>query len=81
MRKRMLMRKSGRNSRAINTSGGGVSDPKAISDIGHLRQLLDIIKAVDNGHPPSIDGMEARKAVELVLAIYASAKNKRIVYL
>jgi predicted dehydrogenase len=64
-----------------NSSGGGVSDPKAISDIGHLRQLLDIIKAVDNGHPPSIDGMEARKAVELVLAIYASAKNKRIVYL
>ncbi len=64
-----------------NSTGGGVSDPKAISDIGHLRQLLDIIKAVDNGHPPSVDGMEARKAVELVLAIYASAKNKRIVYL
>jgi UDP-N-acetyl-2-amino-2-deoxyglucuronate dehydrogenase len=64
-----------------NSSGGGVSDPRAISDIGHLRQLLDIIKAVDNGHPPAIDGMEARKAVELVLAIYASAKNKRIVYL
>jgi predicted dehydrogenase len=64
-----------------NSSGGGVSDPKAISDIGHLRQLLDIIKAVDNGHPPLIDGIEARNAVELVLAIYASAKNKRIVYL
>jgi len=64
-----------------NSSGGGVSDPKAISDIGHLRQLLDIIKAVDNGHPPAIDAIEARKAVELVLAIYASARNKRIVYL
>jgi predicted dehydrogenase len=64
-----------------NSSGGGVSDPKAIGDIGHLRQLLDIIKAIDNGHKPSIDGMEARKAVELVLAIYASARNKRIVYL
>ena len=62
-------------------SGGGVSDPKAISDIGHLRQLLDIVKSLDNGHPPSIDAMEARKAVELVLAIYASAKNKRIVYI
>lgn len=64
-----------------NQSGGGVSDPKAISDIGHLRQLLDILKAVDNGHPPSVDANEARKAVELVLAIYASARNKRIVYL
>ena len=65
----------------INASGGGVSDPKAISDIGHLRQLLDIIKAVDNGHQPAIDAIEARKAVELVLAIYSSARNKRIVYL
>jgi predicted dehydrogenase len=64
-----------------NQSGGGVSDPRAISDIGHLRQLLDILKAVENGHPPSIDAVEARKAVELVLAIYASARNKRIVYL
>lgn len=64
-----------------NSSGGGVSDPTAISDIGHLRQLLDIIKSVDNGHPPAIDALEARKAVELVLAIYASARNKRIVYL
>ena len=62
-------------------SGGGVSDPKAISDIGHLRQLLDVLKALDNGHPQSVDAMEARKAVELVLAIYASARNKRIVYL
>lgn len=64
-----------------NQSGGGVSDPKAISDIGHLRQLLDILKSLDNGHPPAIDAPEARKAVELVLAIYASARNKRIVYL
>jgi UDP-N-acetyl-2-amino-2-deoxyglucuronate dehydrogenase len=64
-----------------NQAGGGVSDPKAISDIGHLRQLLDILKALDNGHPPAVDALEARKAVELVLAIYASARNKRIVYL
>ncbi len=64
-----------------NNTGGGVSDPKAISDIGHLRQLLDILQALDNGHPPAVDAMEARKAVELVLAIYASARNKRIVYL
>lgn len=66
---------------AINNSGGGVSDPKAISDIGHLRQLLDIIKSIENGNPPAIDALEARNAVELVLAIYSSARNKRIVYL
>ena len=64
-----------------NDSGGGVSDPKAISDIGHLRQLLDIIKSIENGNPPAIDAVEARSAVELVLAVYTSARNKRIVYL
>jgi len=64
-----------------NVTGGGVSDPKAISDLGHLRQFLNIVKAVDKGHPPAVDAPEARKAVELVLAIYASSKNKRIVYL
>jgi len=64
-----------------NNSGGGVSDPKAISDIGHLRQLLDIIKSIENGNPPAIDALEARSAVELVLAVYTSARNKRIVYL
>ena len=64
-----------------NNSGGGVTDPKAISDIGHLRQFLDILKAIENDHPPTVDAIEARRAVELVLAIYASARNKRIVYL
>jgi UDP-N-acetyl-2-amino-2-deoxyglucuronate dehydrogenase len=64
-----------------NNSGGGVSDPKAIGDIGHLRQLLDIIKSIENGNPPAIDALEARNAVEIVLAIYTSARNKKIVYL
>ncbi|MDP4224158.1 MAG: Gfo/Idh/MocA family oxidoreductase [Bacteroidota bacterium] len=62
-------------------SGGGVSDPKAISDVGHLRQILDIIKSIDNGHLPAIDSIEARKAVEIVLAIYESARKNKVVYL
>ncbi len=62
-------------------SGGGVSDPKAISDAGHLRQILDIIRSIDNGHSPAVDGIEARKAVEIVLAVYESARRKKVVYL
>lgn len=64
-----------------NVSGGGVSDPKAISDTGHIRQFHDIIEAIDNGRPPAIDAVEARKAVEIILAIYKSANEKRIVNL
>ncbi len=66
---------------AGNTSGGGVSDPKAISDTGHIRQFNEITAAIDNGISPSIDAVEARKAVEIVVAIYRSAREKRIVYL
>jgi UDP-N-acetyl-2-amino-2-deoxyglucuronate dehydrogenase len=64
-----------------NNTGGGVSDPKAIGDIGHLRQLLDIIKSIENSNPPAIDAIEARNAIEIVIAIYTSARNKKIVYL
>ena len=64
-----------------NASGGGVSDPKAISDTGHIRQFMDIVRAIDSGTPPAIDAAEARKAVEIVLAIYRSANENKIVYL
>ena len=63
------------------SSGGGVSDPKAISDEGHIRQFLDITEAIDARRKPAIDAVEARKAVELVLAIYESAAKNRIIYL
>lgn len=64
-----------------HSSGGGVSDPKAISDEGHIRQFLDITKAIDERSKPAIDAVEARKAVELVLAIYESAAKSRIIHL
>lgn len=62
-------------------SGGGVSDPKAISDIGHIRQISDFTEALDKGRLPAVDGTEARKAVEIALAVYKSAKLKQVVYL
>ena len=43
--------------------------------------MLDIIQSIEKGLPPPVDAIEAKKAVELVLAIYSSAGNKRIVYL
>ncbi|MBN1108177.1 MAG: Gfo/Idh/MocA family oxidoreductase [Bacteroidales bacterium] len=64
-----------------NVTGGGVSDPKAISDTGHIRQFIDITSAIDRGVAPAIDAEEARKAVEIVLAVYRSANEKRVVYL
>lgn len=67
-------------SRTSSTSGGA-SDPKAISHVGHTRQLADFVRAVRTGNPPLVDGPEGRKAVEIILAIYQSQATGKVVKL
>ncbi|MFO1020817.1 MAG: Gfo/Idh/MocA family oxidoreductase [Planctomycetales bacterium] len=57
--------------------GGGASNPAAISYAGHRDQLKDFIKAIHTGSKPLVDGAEGRKSVEIILAIYQSAKTGR----
>ena len=66
---------------AKTTSGGGASDPTAISYTGHMKQLKDFIKAIQTGCKPLVDGEEGRKSVEIILAIYKSAWTGRRVEL
>lgn len=66
---------------ASNKQGGGVSDPRAISDLGHIRQISDMIRAVETGCPPFIDAVEARKTIEIVIAVYESALTGKTVSL
>ncbi|HJQ28200.1 MAG TPA: Gfo/Idh/MocA family oxidoreductase [Rubrobacter sp.] len=47
----------------------------------HERQLRAIFTALDNGSEPPIPGEEARKAVEIILGIYRSAREGEVVYL
>lgn len=61
--------------------GGGAADPKAISAEGHRLQMQDFVDAIRENRAPAIPGAEGRKAVELVLAIYKSAKTGRKVAL
>jgi predicted dehydrogenase len=56
-------------------TGGGAADPAAISFEGHRRQFEEFISALEQGRSPLVDGREAKKAVEIIQAIYASAKN------
>jgi len=65
--------------RALQTSsiGGGASDPKAISTEGHRVQMQDMVDAIRENRPPTIPGEEGRKAVQLILAIYKSARTGR----
>lgn len=51
----------------------GAGSPTAISFEGHLRQIQDLIDAINEDRPHAIDGHEGRKAVALVNALYSSA--------
>lgn len=61
--------------------GGGVADPAAITHENHTRNISAFLNALDTQTKFMIDGREARKAVELILAIYKSAKLKKPVNL
>lgn len=58
-------------------TGGGASDPSAIGYHGHQAQFQDLCRAIDEGRTPLVDGPEARKSVQIILAIYESAKSGR----
>jgi UDP-N-acetyl-2-amino-2-deoxyglucuronate dehydrogenase len=62
-------------------TGGGAADPAAISFEGHRRQFQEFITALDEGRPPLVDGPEAKKAVEIIQAIYTSAEKGKPVQL
>ncbi len=62
-------------------SGGGASDPGAISFRPHQWQFEDFIKSLDSGKKSAVEGDEGRKAVEIILAVYESADKGREVSL
>ena len=61
--------------------GSGSSDPMAFSPENHRRQLVDFTKAIAGGTKPTVDGVEGRKSVEIILAAYKSAESGRRVAL
>ena len=64
-----------RHAKIDPTAGGGAGAANAITHHGHLRQIQDLIDAVRENRPVAIDGHEARKAVALIRALYASAER------
>lgn len=59
----------------VTNQEGGSNDPKSISNQGHYIFVDDIIQAVREDRDPLVSGEEARKAVDLILAIYESART------
>lgn len=62
-------------------TGGGAADPAAIGHHAHAALFRDVLASITDGKPLSIDGREGRRSVELILAIYESARTGKSVRL
>jgi predicted dehydrogenase len=57
------------------------STPTDFSADNHTKQFKDVIQALRGGTKPLVDLREGRRAVDLILAIYKSAEEKRVIEL
>lgn len=62
-------------------TGGGAADPAAIGHHAHALQFKDVLRAIKRGEQPAIDGREGRRSVEIITAIYKSARSGKQVTL
>ncbi|HLW66050.1 MAG TPA: Gfo/Idh/MocA family oxidoreductase [Gemmataceae bacterium] len=62
-------------------ASGGAADPKAISHVGHARQLADFVRAIQTNTAPLVDGREGKRAVEVICGIYEAAAAGKTVRL
>jgi UDP-N-acetyl-2-amino-2-deoxyglucuronate dehydrogenase len=51
------------------------TDPKSVYGFGHLGFLQNVVDALRGEDVPNTDGRSGRKSLELILAMYQSAKN------
>jgi UDP-N-acetyl-2-amino-2-deoxyglucuronate dehydrogenase len=60
---------------------GAAADPAAIEVASHAAQLADLLAAVEEGREPAVGGQAGRDALEIVCAVYESARTGRTVSL
>ena len=66
---------------ASASGSGGAADPAAIDYGKHTRNFTAFLEALEKDTAFNIDATEARKSVELILAIYQSAREERMIKL
>ncbi len=60
---------------------GGAADPTAIGDQGHCLAVADFIESVQKNQRPMIDGLEGKRSVDLICAVYESMRSGQVVSL
>ncbi|WP_165972392.1 Gfo/Idh/MocA family protein [Paenibacillus piri] len=64
------------------TSGAnGASNPMSISGETHRLQFSDMIEAIEHDREPLVNGIEGRKPLEIILAVYESNRSGKPVLL
>jgi len=86
---RIVRRAFGPGARAAGNGGDGVdggeagagaaADPAAIDVASHAAQLADLLAAIGEGREPAVSGQDGRDALEIVCAVYESARTGRTV--
>src|SRR5581483_7729942 len=60
---------------------GAAADPAAIEVASHAAQLADLLTAVEESREPAVGGQAGRDTLEIVCAVYESARTGRTVRL
>jgi UDP-N-acetyl-2-amino-2-deoxyglucuronate dehydrogenase len=68
--------KSGQSA-ATETRVGAAADPANLGIFAHAAQIADLMEAIDTGREPAITGADGRAALEIVCAVYESARSGR----
>jgi UDP-N-acetyl-2-amino-2-deoxyglucuronate dehydrogenase len=66
---------------AATAGAAGAADPAAIGADTHAAQIADFLAAIDEGRPPAVTAEDGRDALEIVCAVYESAREGRTVVL
>jgi UDP-N-acetyl-2-amino-2-deoxyglucuronate dehydrogenase len=65
----------------IDEEGSAAQNPAALSIQGHTLQIADMMRAIRENGTPLVDGEAAKHPVEIILAIYESARTHKEVML
>ena len=73
--------KSAESLKAESAIEAGAGRPESVWGDAHRAQLVDFIESVKHGRSPSVDGVSGLQAVEVVCAVYESARTGKLVNL
>jgi UDP-N-acetyl-2-amino-2-deoxyglucuronate dehydrogenase len=62
-----------------NVKSHGAADPLDVKDEGHMLQISDFLESIEDNRKPLITAEEALYAVDVICAIYESARTGKVV--